>query len=62
LSAIQKLSGFYYGLLGFELVMKNRNGVKLNGDKPKELWPTTPEGGIHMYTQQLDMHGLMRKF
>jgi catechol 2,3-dioxygenase len=37
------------------------NGVELYWDKPKQLWPTTPEGGIHMYTQQLDMHGLMRE-
>ena len=35
------------------------NGVELYWDRPKELWPLTPNGGIAMYTRALDLEGLL---
>lgn len=35
------------------------NGLELYWDKPRELWPIAPDGGIAMYTRRLDMDGLL---
>lgn len=35
------------------------NGLELYWDKPKEQWPSTPEGGIDMYTEALDIEDLL---
>jgi catechol 2,3-dioxygenase len=35
------------------------NGVELYWDKPRDLWPRTPEGGINMYTRHLDLEDLL---
>jgi len=37
------------------------NGVELYCDKPKEVWPRTPDGQLAMYTKQLDLHKLLRE-
>ena len=37
----------------------DQNGVELYWDRPKELWPRTPEGEISMYTQPLDLGDLL---
>ena len=39
----------------------DRNGVELYWDKPKELWPTNPDGSLNMYTKPLDLHDLLRE-
>lgn len=35
------------------------NGVELYWDRPRDVWPTTPEGGIDMFTAPLDVRGLL---
>lgn len=37
------------------------NGVELYWDRPKELWPTLPDGSLEMYTRRLDIEGLLRE-
>ena len=37
----------------------DENGVELYWDRPKELWPRTPNGGIAMFTRALDLEGLL---
>lgn len=37
----------------------DENGVELYWDRPKELWPKDENGELTMYTQQLDVSGLM---
>ncbi len=37
------------------------NGVELYWDRPKELWPKTADGTIDMYTERLDIRGLLRE-
>jgi catechol 2,3-dioxygenase len=37
----------------------DENGVELYWDRPKELWPRTPDGQITMFTRPLDLHGLL---
>jgi catechol 2,3-dioxygenase len=39
----------------------DENGVELYWDRPRELWPRTPEGGIAMYTCPLDLESLIRE-
>jgi catechol 2,3-dioxygenase len=34
------------------------NGVELYWDRPGQEWPRTPEGGVAMYTRQLDLESL----
>ncbi len=34
------------------------NGVELYWDRPGQEWPRTPEGGVEMYTRQLDLESL----
>jgi catechol 2,3-dioxygenase len=35
------------------------NGVELYWDRPREMWPRTPDGGIDMYTAPLDVRALL---
>jgi catechol 2,3-dioxygenase len=35
------------------------NGVELYWDRPREDWPRTPEGEIMLYTEPLDLQGLL---
>jgi catechol 2,3-dioxygenase len=37
------------------------NGVELYCDKPREVWPRTPEGKLAMYTHRLDLHALLKE-
>lgn len=39
----------------------DNNGVELYWDRPKDLWPRTPEGALAMYTRRLDLHNLLRE-
>lgn len=35
------------------------NGVELYADRPREQWPRTPDGGLAMVTEPLDVAGLL---
>lgn len=35
------------------------NGVELYWDRPKELWPSKPDGSLEMYTKPLNMINLL---
>ncbi|QIN80772.1 glyoxalase [Rubrobacter marinus] len=35
------------------------NGVELYWDRPEGEWPRTEDGGLHMFTRPLDVHGLL---
>jgi catechol 2,3-dioxygenase len=37
------------------------NGVELYWDKPRESWPTKPDGSIDMYTRHLDLDNLLKE-
>jgi catechol 2,3-dioxygenase len=37
----------------------DRNGVELYWDRPKEKWPRTPDGGLNMITDPLDLGSLL---
>jgi catechol 2,3-dioxygenase len=37
----------------------DENGVELYWDRPREMWPRTPEGKLGMYTRHLDLMGLL---
>ena len=37
------------------------NGVELYRDRPKEQWPRTPDGELAMFTDPLDLDGLLDK-
>ena len=37
------------------------NGVELYCDKPREMWPRTPQGQLAMFTRPLDLHELLRE-
>jgi catechol 2,3-dioxygenase len=37
----------------------DENGVELYWDRPKEQWPSAPDGSIEMYTRPLDLQGLL---
>ena len=37
------------------------NGMELYWDRPREQWPHTKEGGLEMYTRQLDLEGLLEE-
>lgn len=39
----------------------DQNGVELYWDKPQEEWPHKEDGSLDMYTQPLDMAGLMNE-
>jgi catechol 2,3-dioxygenase len=36
------------------------NGVELYCDRPKEQWPRTPDGGLNMVTNPLDLKDLIK--
>ena len=38
----------------------DQNGVELYWDRPKENWPHTPAGDLAMFTQPLDLEGLLK--
>ena len=35
------------------------NGVELYWDRPREQWPTAPDGSVQMYTRNLDLNNLL---
>ncbi len=35
------------------------NGVELYWDRPKDKWPVDEQGNLHMFTEPLDLHGLL---
>ena len=37
------------------------NGVELYWDRPPDVWPRTPEGGLAMVTRPLDLTGLLEE-
>jgi catechol 2,3-dioxygenase len=37
----------------------DKNGVELYWDRPKELWPLDDKGELTMFTQRLDIEGLL---
>ena len=37
-----------------------KNGVELYWDRPKEQWPTDPDGTLAMFSRSLDLHDLLR--
>jgi catechol 2,3-dioxygenase len=37
------------------------NGVELYCDRPKELWPRTPDGKLAMFTRPLDLDALLEE-
>jgi catechol 2,3-dioxygenase len=39
----------------------DQNGVELYWDKPREVWPTKPDGSIDMYTHALDVENLLQE-
>ncbi|MDO1447008.1 VOC family protein [Rhodocytophaga aerolata] len=39
----------------------DNNGVELYWDKPRELWPTNPDGSLTMYTQPLNLEELLKE-
>ena len=36
----------------------DQNGVELYCDRPPDEWPRTPDGGVDMYTRELDLRSL----
>jgi len=39
----------------------DRNGVELYRDRPRAEWPRNADGGLAMYTRQLDVHALLEE-
>jgi catechol 2,3-dioxygenase len=39
----------------------DKNGIELYWDKPRELWPRTPNGELSMFTRPLDLEALLRE-
>jgi catechol 2,3-dioxygenase len=39
----------------------DQNGVELYWDRPTELWPRAPDGGLAMVTRRLDLDDLLRE-
>jgi catechol 2,3-dioxygenase len=37
------------------------NGVELYCDKPREMWPRTPQGQLAMFTRPLDLQELLKE-
>ncbi len=35
------------------------NGLELYWDRPKDEWPTAPDGSLAMFSRRLDVHGLL---
>jgi catechol 2,3-dioxygenase len=38
----------------------DENGVELYWDRPREQWPSTPDGKLSMFTHALDLHSLLQ--
>jgi catechol 2,3-dioxygenase len=38
----------------------DENGVELYWDRPREQWPSTPDGKLSMFTRALDLHSLLQ--
>jgi catechol 2,3-dioxygenase len=39
----------------------DRNGVELYWDRPQEQWPRTPDGGLNMGTEPLDLESFLKE-
>lgn len=39
----------------------DENGLELYWDRPKEQWPTTPDGKLAMFSRSLNLHTLLRE-
>lgn len=39
----------------------DRNGVELYWDRPREEWPSKPDGSLEMYTRPLDIESLLKE-
>ncbi len=39
----------------------DQNGIELYRDRPREEWPLTPEGDIHMTIEPLDLEALLKE-
>jgi catechol 2,3-dioxygenase len=39
----------------------DKNGIELYWDRPREQWPTSPDGSLQMYTRHLDMEDLLNE-
>ncbi|MEO8769125.1 MAG: VOC family protein [Ferruginibacter sp.] len=39
----------------------DHNGVELYFDRPKDQWPSNPDGSLMMYTEALDLEGLLKE-
>jgi catechol 2,3-dioxygenase len=39
----------------------DEHGVELYWDRPRQEWPRTPQGGVEMYTGQLDLENLLNE-
>jgi catechol 2,3-dioxygenase len=37
----------------------DENGVELYWDRPKDQWPTAPDGALEMFTRRLDLRDLL---
>lgn len=37
----------------------DHNGIELYRDRPRDEWPRTPDGALHMYTSPLDLQALL---
>lgn len=37
------------------------NGVELYWDRPRDQWPHRPDGSLEMYTEMLDLEGLLKE-
>ncbi len=37
----------------------DENGVELSWDRPREKWPRTEDGSLHMFTRPLDLEALL---
>ena len=66
--ALQRLIDAKYSITGAsdhgvsEAIYLNdpdQNGVELYWDRPREQWPRLPDGAIEIYTQPLDLKGLL---
>lgn len=68
--AVKRLADHQYPLTGAsdhgvsEAIYLNdpdENGVELYWDKPRDQWPTKPNGEIEMYTRRLDLDDLLNE-
>ena len=39
----------------------DQNGVELYHDRPRDEWPRKPDGTVEVYTQPLDLDGLLKE-